>query len=321
VAGDQVKAARVYSAYRSAIQNSEEAASGLFVDTIAKLPKWADLPDKAAPWFAVCNAEADFLAPPETAEPFDYKLSVAVEPRRIADEFVDADGRAPATNELVPETLPTSLRIRPIVAGDMCVPEFDAGTAAFNHAMRAKIHGVEFKMLERRLAPADVDAAFYLLNDVTTDDAWSLMRQRFIDEGGTPMLPMQVEVIGWQAAALELFSSQHDDYFLVKCRSPGLGTLKLGPIRVIHTRIYEDVGDELTEWDGRIAALAEATKVPEDKLKQARIEDVVRLWAQFQELKKKQNERALSLFAAQRSMLSTAGGRATSPNSPSPDSK
>ncbi len=319
MAGDQVIAARVYSAYRSAIQNSDEA-TGPLADAIATLPKWTDLPDKGRPWFAVCNAIEEFVATPKTREPFDYELSVPVPPRRIADEFVDADGKAPATNEVLPETLPETLRIRPIVAGDLCVPEHGMGTAAFNHAMRAKIHGIDTKMLEWRIDAADAAAAFYLLNDATTNDAWSLMRSRFIEEGGEPLLPMGAELIGWQAAALELFRDEQEGYFLLRCRSEGLGTVKVGPLRVGHTRVYEDVAEEETEWDGRLEATAIATKTDVEVLRSGRVEDAVRLWSCVQELKKKANERALLLYAAQRSSPSTGGDGKTSTDSPSDSS-
>ena len=65
-----------------------------------------------------------------------------------------------------------------MTAGDLYHREFEEGTAAFNLAIRAHIHGIELAMLEDRLDPADADAAHFFLHEATGIDAFRPSRSR-----------------------------------------------------------------------------------------------------------------------------------------------
>ena len=287
-------ASRVYAAY----------AASLRADEIADLPQWLSLPDKGAAWIAVTNARATIAAPPaDVAEPYDYELSAEIPTRRVCDVFKSDD------TSVYQEAIPTSLRIRPLVASDLCLPEFGAGTMEYNLAIRARVHEVDVPMLEWRVDPADATVANQLIHDATGNDAAVVMMEMFIDAGGS-LVPGDVGA--WAAAARALLADEQGETYLVTCRSEGLGTVKVGPLRAGHERIYQDAAERGTEWAGRLAALAKATGKPLDEIKCARIEDADRLWACYQLLKKKVAERAALLIAARLSSRSTDGAPPTS---------
>jgi hypothetical protein len=292
------KAARLYAVYLEALGDDAKG-----------LPAFMDRPDKGRPWFAVANAIDAVLEPPVTREPFDFDLSVPIPKRRVSE--LRGEGGAPDDNDILIENLPTSLHIRPIVGGDLCCREFSSG---FDIAVRSKIHGVEADMLEWRVDPSDADAANYLLYDVTGEDAWHKAKDIYLEAGGEDL---GESAIVWQSVAGALLCEEFDGYFLVRCRTAGLGAVQIGPVRLGHLRIYEDAASELTEWDGRFAALSAMTKKPVDQLKAARVEDLDRMWGCLMSLKKKAAERAMFLFAARASLPSTAGPTLTSSDSPS----
>src|SRR5688572_7772289 len=72
-------------------------------------PVFAKLPDKGAAWWAAANARDQILATPKVIDPYEYKFGTPIPERRMAD------------GEVVIEQLPTSVTIRPLVAGDLCV--------------------------------------------------------------------------------------------------------------------------------------------------------------------------------------------------------
>lgn len=300
-------AARVYLAFQQGA-----AEDGL------ELPDWSGLGREGSrPWFAVAAAIGYIAAVPgDTKEPYDYDLEMKVEPIQISDAFTEGDGSkiSDANDEVMIEVIPETLRIRPMVAGDLYHREYDKGSAAFDMAIRAHIHGIELDMLEERLDPADADAANILLRDVTGADAWYVMRKIYLDAGG---LVVDAGIHGWRAAAHELLADENDRYYLLRCRTPGLGTLKIGPYRVGHMRTYDDVSVRKTEWEGRLAALAKATGRELGELEGIRIEDADRAWSCLQILKKKVDRRTRSIVAARRSSTSTAGDGQTSSPSPS----
>jgi len=201
------------------------------------------------------------------------------------------------------------------VAGDLCHREHDEGTAAFDMAIRAHVHGIELSMLEDRLDPADAEAANVLLHNATGKDAWQVMRQVYWAAGG---LVANAGIHSWRAAALALLADDTDGYYLLRCRTPGIGTLKIGPYRVGHMRTYDDVSLRKTEWEGRLAALAKATGRERGELATMRIEDADRAWSVLQILKKKADRRARSIVDARLSSTSTDGDGKTSSPSPSP---
>ncbi len=302
-------AARVYLAFRDGA-----AEDGL------ELPDWSALGREGSrPWFAVAAAIGQIAAVPgDTKEPYDYELGTKVEPIPLSEAFTEGDGTkiSDANDEVIIEVIPETLRIRPMVAGDLYHREYDDGNAAFDMAIRAHIHGIDLDMLEERLDPADADAANVLLRDVTGADAWYAMRKIYLDAGGQVV---DAGIHGWRAAAHEILAEEADGYCLLRCRSPGLGTLKIGPYRVGHMRTYDDVSVRKTEWEGRLASLAKATGRELVELEGMRIEDADRAWSCLQILKKKADQRARFIVAARLSSTSTAGDGQTSSPSPSPN--
>jgi hypothetical protein len=300
-------AARIYLAFQRAA-----AEDGI---TVAD---WSDLGREGSrPWFAVAAAADEIVsAPKDVEEPYDYELQTKVEPIKLSEAFTEGDGTAisDVDDGVLVEVIPDKLRIRPMVAGDLYLREFDEGTAAFNLALRAHVHGIERDMLEFRLDPADAEAAYMFLVKATGTDAWQVMRDIYLGAGG---LIEDVGVHGWRAATHALLAEETDAYYLLRCRTPGIGTIKIGPIRVGHMRIYDDVSSEKTEWEGRLAALASATGRRLSDLERMRIEDVVHAWSCFQILKKKADLRARSIVGARLSSLSTGGDGPTSSPSPS----
>jgi len=293
-------ASRVYAAY----------AASLRADEIADLPQWLSLPDKGAAWIAVTNARATIAAPPaDVAEPYDYELSAEIPTRRVCDVFKSDD------TSVYQETIPTSLRIRPLVASDLCLPEFGTGTMEYNLAIRARAHAVDVSMLNWRVDPVDANVANTLLAEATGRDAAAVMSDVFLAAGGELV---SSEIGPWSEAALALLADEQGETYLVTCRTEGFGTVKVGPLRPGHDRIHQDVAERGTEWGGRLAALAKATGKSLDEIRGARIEDTNRLWACYQLLKKKVVERSRLLIAARSSTRTmAAGAEPTSTNSPS----
>lgn len=200
-----------------------------------------------------------------------------------------------------------------MTAADLCLPEYNGGQAEYNVAIRARVMGIDMTMLEERVDLADYEEAKWLLQEANGHDAPIEMRSAFEAAGGERLVEDDIE--GWRAAALELLTDEVDNYYLVRTRTPGLGTVKIGPLRVKHTRIYEDVATEQTEWDGRLAALAAASGKSVDELNAARIEDVDTLWTCFAMLKKKSETQALLRYGSRLSSRSMGGpGKMSSPS-------
>lgn len=311
MAGDQAvsPAARAYRAFCIAMQPVRGPV----------FPEFTELRDGAEkPWFAVANALERYLEPPKTEAPSKYELGTPIAPIRIGDMFQQQDGSpvpAGEADQLVPEDLPTHLNIRPLIAADLCVPEFADGDAAFNLAIQAQVHEIDLELLEWRIDPADGEAANYMIHKASGLDAWQLIKKTFA-AGGGKLVPGEDDSRGWKAVSLALFAEPKDDYYLLRCRTPGLGTVKVGPYRLGHGKILEDTVKRSTEWAGRLLALSKMVERPIELISHARIEDVDRMWSLFDVLEKKTEERVSLRIALLSSSLSTAGDGKTSSTTP-----
>ncbi len=298
------KAAEVYDAYADALRRAE----------LKDLPPFDEAPDQARPWFAIANNLDAILAPPEVAEPSDYELRVPIERQPLSEFTGVTDGLPGPADEYRMEVLPTSLKIRPLIADDLCRREFVQGPEAHDLAVRAHVHEVGLEYLEWRIDPGDADAAYYLANSATGVAAWQAVVDVYEGAGGERI---EGDLDAWQTATLALVSDEDGQATLVRCRTPGLGTVRVGPLRLGHIKLYEREAIEKDEWHGRLVALAKATGLPEGQLRKARIEDVLRLWMTLMIQKKKADARALIFFGAAVSSPSTTGDGATSSPTPS----
>lgn len=272
--------------------------------TKVRLPDFDALPDKGKAWFAAANAIDRVLEPPITAEPWDYQLTVPLEQRKMPDGTV------------IIEQLPTSLHIRPRVAADLCAGDRHDGAEAQQNAIYAKIHGVDLDMLEWRLDAADVQAASLAVDAAGGEEAAGILARAFDAAGGVVLDVDGNEVpdpgLAWWTATQEALTTDQGEYCLLQCRTPGIGTVKIGPIRSGHLRIYDDAAAQHGPWRGRLDALAVITGKTAAEIDNLRPEDALRAWGVVERLKKKLEVRALSNFAAARSTQSTAGAEKTS---------
>lgn len=295
-------AGRIYAAVRKATEQ----------DSDVRLPEFAAVPDKGRAWFSLANEVDKLLAPPVTADPWKMPLSVPVPERRAKN------------GEVILETLPTALLIRPMIAGDLCAgdPLERIGGEAQHHAIQAHIHGVDVNMLEWRIDAGDAYAADMAITAATGEDAADILARLFYANGGDIIdvdgRAVDEPPIAWLVAALEALSTDHGDSFLLRCRTPGIGEIKIGPVRAGHVRIHADATAKFGAWRGRISALATVLDRPVEQIEALRVEDMIRAWTLFDRLKKKSEARGLSIFDAARSTPSMAGVPATSTTSPSP---
>lgn len=266
-------------------------------------PAFHDLEDKGEAWCRVANARDELLAPPKTAAPYAYELTEPVIRRYLAD------------GSLVKERLPSSLPIRPLVAGDLCHPESDAGGEAYELAIQASVHGVKRRVLEEQVDPVDVEMAMNLLKSASGIDASVAVRDVFgLSLSGAAHADLAV---AWVEVCHVLFIEDAGKHMLVQCRTPGLGTVKVGPYLIKHKRVHRDTASKSNEWEGRLAALALATGKTVAEIKSARIEDAMMLWHAFESLKKKASEASMYLFLRHLSVTSSDSESETSTTGPS----
>jgi len=270
------------------------------LDDSVEQPVFHKLPDKGAAWFAVANAQERILADPKTEDPFDYELVHPIEVWR------DKSG------DIVAEQIPTSVRIRPIVTGDLRVPPREAAED-YNAAVLAQVLGIEFGMFQWRMNAADAQAIGMLVRNATGLDACEILEATFLQAGGVPAL--DDDGLAWVAVAREMLVTEQEGFALVRCRTPGVGTLRVGPLRNGHLTLHSKVAATRGEWAGRIAALTKAcagaadgaNETPVSTIEHLRAEDSGMLWDAFEEQKKKLRVEGTSHFGRARSTRSTGG--------------
>jgi hypothetical protein len=262
-----------------------------------KQPVFFELPDKGAAWFEVANAKDRVLEQPKSIEPFDYELVHPIE------KWIDKAG------DVVPEQIPTKLRIRPVVTGDLRVAPVLAAED-YNAAVVAQLLGIDFGMFMWRMHAADVQAASALIRHSAGLDAAEILEAVFLKAGGVPAL--DEDSTAWAAAAREMLVIEQEDFALVTCRTPGVSTLQVGPLRQGHLSLYDRTAAARGDWAGRIVALAKATNQPDSTIEHLRPEDSVLLWDAFSEQKKKLSVEGQLNFGQALSMRSTGGLPTTS---------
>ena len=94
----------------------------------------------------------------------------------------------------------------------------------------------------------------------------------------------------------------------VRCRTPGVGTLKIGPLRAGHLRLHAGTAARENEWKGRLVALAKAADRPLGLMLALRPEDAIHAWDAFEALKKKAGQQQNTAIAARLSSRSKAAG-------------
>lgn len=289
-------AKRIYNAFRAAAPTNR---AGLPIDADGVvLPDLEKLQDGGAGWFAVVNNVEQLAAPPTDARE-TYEMPITeIEPRR------DDDGEIIIESS---EERPASLTIRPRVADDLCVPGY--GSGVFENGALARMLGLPIETLEWRLDPADTEAARVLMIQADGTEAAEVCAKIYEDGGGTQALTIFAFYDAWRHAARATLTTYHDDHALVRCRTHGAGTLKVGPLRSGHLRIYQETALRATEWDGRLDALAMATG---RDTRLMRVEDVMNLWAAFDVLKKKVEDRRNSIVESMLSATSSTDDTKTS---------
>jgi hypothetical protein len=288
-------AEQLYAAFRSVCPVDE--TGGLLPATLAEVK------DGGRGWFAIANA-VDEIARPALDVTAPYDVDLVEIPPRIA-----ADGLPIQESE---DERPTKIRIRAFTAADMCVREW--GTERGAHAVFAKAVGVDLHTVEHRMAISDVQGGVALCNLAGGDDAAELCRQKYFAGGGEQAIDLDHETMtaAWSAVARALLVEIDGEIARVRCRTPGIGTLTIGPLRAVHLSTHTGTAVRETEMMGRLAAIAKASDRALGQMLALRPEDALAAWYAFDTLKKKAEARSNTAIAAKLSSLYTAGPKTTS---------
>ena len=285
-------AEQLYAAFRSICPVDE---------TGALLPaSLAGIKDGGRGWFAIANA-VDEIAKPATDTTEPYEVDLVEIPPRIA-----ADGLPVQESE---DERPSKITIRGFTAADMCVRE--AGDDRFLHAVFAKAVGVDLDTVEYRMAISDVQGGIELCAAANGEDAAALCRETYFSGGGEQKIG-DVPELAWNAVARALMVEIAGEIARVRCRTPGVGTLTMGPLRSGHLRLHTGTAARETEWKGRLVAIAKASDRSVGQMLALRPEDSVAAWDAFEALKKKAEARPNTAIGARLSSLSSAGPKTTS---------
>jgi len=280
-------AEQLYAAFRSVCSVDEDGELLLPLE---------QLEDGGRGWFAIANAVKAIAEPAtDTAEPYEVDL-VPIPPR------VAPDGAEIQESE---DERPTKIRIRGFTAADLCVAQH--GSDQFMHAVFAKVTGVDLDTVEWRMDPSDVDGGLGLVVEATGEDAANICRSTYFGGGGTQLLT-GVPDQAWAAVARVLLTEIDGNVARVRCRTPGVGTLKIGPLRAGHLRLHAGTAARENEWKGRLVALAKAADRPLGLMLALRPEDAIHAWDAFEALKKKAGQQQNTAIAARLSSRSTAAG-------------
>jgi len=282
-------AEQLYAAFRSVCPVDEDG------DLLLPLEQ---LEDGGRGWFAIANAVKTIGAPaPNPAEPYEVDL-VPIDPR------IASDGGEIQESE---DERPSKITIRGLTAADLCVRQF--GSDQFMHAVFAHAVGVELDTVEWRMDPSDVDGGIALCGEANGEDASSLCRDVYFEGGGTQLIGA-APVAAWFEVGRVLLTEYNGNVAQVRCRTPGIGALKIGPLRAGHIRLHSGTAARESEWKGRLVALAKACDRPLGQLLTLRPEDAVHAWEAFETLKKKAAQRSNTPIGARLSSISTALGAA-----------
>lgn len=286
-------------------------------DSVADgLPGFAALPEQGAAWYAVAAAIPLASKPLEPLASLEYKIEDEIRPMIIGAAVGDPGGEV--SGEVYKTNDPTTLTIRPMVAGDLAAgSQHPLGSSAEDDERIAAVLGIDVVLYLDRLSMADAQAAKHLVYSAAGEDAWVVLRRAFALAGGEPI---EGDAVAWAAVAWKALSTEQGNSDLVVCRTPGVGTLQVGPLTTRHWQRHNDVADAQGEWPGRLAVVAAATGKDLEVIKSLRPEDMIRLWYSVLALKKKSEATSTLRYVAALSSQSTAGPTETSQTSPSSDS-
>lgn len=287
-----IEAAKLYAAFRSVCSEDDNG------DPLRPLEQLAD---GGRGWFALANSVKTIAEPAaDTIDPYQVDL-LPIQPR------VAPDGLEIQESE---DERPTKVTIRALTAGDLCVREY--GTDRFTHAVYARALGVELNTFEWRMDISDSKGAMMLCTKAGGRDASTMCRDLYYEGGGKQQLDDAPD-LAWILVSQALLTEYNGDVARVRCRTPGIGTLTIGPIRAGHTRVHTGTAARENEWTGRLAALAKASERALAQMMALRPEDAFAAWEAFETLvKKKASLQGTSPIGARLSSMFTAGAGPTS---------
>lgn len=287
-----VEAAQLYAAFRSVCSVDDDG------ELLLPLEK---LEDGGRGWFALANSAKAVAEPAtDTLDPYQIDL-IPIDPR------IAPDGIEIQESE---DERPTKVTIRALTAADLCVREY--GTDRFTNAVFAHALGVELDTFEWRMDVSDAQGAMLLCVKSGGREASTMCRDIYYEGGGKQSLH-EVPEQAWIKVSQALLTEYDGDVARVSCRTPGIGILKIGPIRIGHTRMHMGTAQRETEWTGRLAALAKASDRAVGQMLALRPEDAFAAWEAFEALvKKKANQQRSSAIGAQLSSMFSAGAGPTS---------
>jgi hypothetical protein len=278
-------AAQLYAAFRSVCPVDEDGALLLPLE---------QLEDGGRGWFAIANSLSTVAAPaPDTTEPYEVDL-VPIAPRMAED------GKAIQESE---DERPTKITIRAFTAADLCVPHY--GSDQFTHSVFARAMGIELDTVEWRMDPSDVEGGIALCMQASGPDASELCRDIYF-EGGGKQLISGVPELAWMEVAQALLTEIDGAVGRVRCRTPGVGTLTIGPLRAGHMRLHTGTAARESEWMGRLHAAAKASDRALGMMLKLRPEDAILTWKAFEALKKKAGQQQNTAIGARLSATSLA---------------
>lgn len=283
-------AAELYAAFRSICPVDEEGDLLLPLD---------QLEDGGRGWFAIANA-VDRVAEPATDTEAPYEVELVPIPPRIAP-----DGEEIQESE---DERPTKITIRGFTAADLCVDYLDE---RIKHAVFARAMGIDLDTVEWRMDPSDVEGGIALCVQANGRDAANLCREIYFEGGGKQHLA-GVPELAWIEVAQALLTTIDGSVGRVRCRTPGIGLLTIGPLRAGHLRLHTGTAARETEWMGRLAAIAKASDRTLAQMLTLRPEDAVHAWGAFESLKKKAGHQPSTAIGARLSATFSASSKTKS---------
>lgn len=260
-------AEQLYAAFRSVCPVDENGGLLLPLE---------QLEDGGRGWFAIENAVKEVAAPAtDITEPYEVDL-VPIPPRMAPDgvtEIKESEDERPA-----------KIKIRGFTAADLCVAEY--GTDKFVNALFARAMGIELDTVEWRMDPGDVAGGIALCGEAAGLEGSDLCRRIYVEGGGKQLIAAAPE-LAWILVARTLLTEIDGAVARVRCRTPGVGVVTIGPLRAGHIRMHAGTAARETEWNGRLVALAKASGCPLGLMLALRPEDAVHSWEAFEALKKK----------------------------------
>jgi hypothetical protein len=283
-------AEQLYEAFREACPVDDDGAP---------LPDFGKLPGGARGWFAIVNEIERIAAPPsDTSAPTVVPVEI---PERVASTGVVIVES--------PRERPSTLTLRAHRADDMRVRQ-DPASEEFEYAVFARLVGVELRTIMERMDIADVEAYRMFCHEAAgTDCAQACCDVYHAADPDGPRLTSNHGAMldGWRNVALVLMIDIDGNVAAVRCRTPGVGTIKIGPLRIGHLTAMRQATADAGEWAGRLVGVSRASGISEATLRDLRLEDAVAVWVAFATLKKKADERTAEKIVERQSLPSSTG--------------